>query len=136
MTGDDNQTQYAIDCGALHALNNIIYHKKKTVRKEVCWTLSNITAGCEEQIQACIDLGVIEKLLYLLIHDEVEIKKEAVWAVSNCTACASPTQFFYLVQKGILKGLGSVLSFKEPRILAVALEGIDNVLKIGKQHYL
>ncbi len=90
VTGDDKQTQYAIDCGALHALNNIIYHKKKTVRKEVCWTLSNITAGSENQIQACIDLGVIEKLLYLLINDEIEIKKEAVWAVSNCTACATP----------------------------------------------
>ncbi len=47
VTGDDQQTQYAIDNGALQALNNIIYHKKKTVRKEVCWTLSNITAGSE-----------------------------------------------------------------------------------------
>jgi importin subunit alpha-1 len=45
VTGDDSQTQYVIDSGALEALNNIIYHKKKTVRKEVCWSLSNITAG-------------------------------------------------------------------------------------------
>lgn len=71
-------------------MNNIIYHKKKTVRKEVCWTLSNITAGSEQQIQSCIDLGIIDKLIYLLIHDDIEIKKEAVWAVSNCTASANP----------------------------------------------
>ena len=45
VTGDDDQTQYVINAGALEALNNIIYHKKKTVRKEVCWSLSNITAG-------------------------------------------------------------------------------------------
>jgi importin subunit alpha-1 len=28
----------------------LIYHKKKTVRKEVCWSLSNITAGSRDQI--------------------------------------------------------------------------------------
>jgi hypothetical protein len=39
-----------IEAGALDALNEIIYNKKKTVRKEVCWTLSNITAGSTEQI--------------------------------------------------------------------------------------
>jgi hypothetical protein len=47
VTGNDQETQYAIDCGALEALNNLIYSKKKSIRKEVCWTLSNITAGTE-----------------------------------------------------------------------------------------
>jgi importin subunit alpha-1 len=45
VTGDDSQTENVIQAGALEALNNIIYHEKKTVRKEVCWSLSNITAG-------------------------------------------------------------------------------------------
>ena len=48
VTGDDDQTQTVIDAGALIALNELIYNKKKTVRKEVCWTLSNITAGSVE----------------------------------------------------------------------------------------
>jgi hypothetical protein len=29
-----------------------------------------------------------------------------------------------------------VLTMKEPRILAVALEGIENVLKAGSQHFM
>ena len=124
-----------INAGALEALNNIIYHKKKTVRKEVCWSLSNITAGNPEQIQLCLDLGIIDKLINLLINDDAEIKKEAVWAVSNCTAGATMEQFNALVDKQILKALSSVLKMKEARILAVALEGIDNILKAGKQHY-
>ena len=90
VTGDDDQTQIAIDNGALQALNAIICHKKKTVRKEVCWTLSNITAGSDKQIQTCIELGIVHKLILLLLNDDVEIKKEAVWAVSNCTAYATP----------------------------------------------
>lgn len=66
-----------------------MYHKKKTVRKEVCWSLSNITAGTPDQIQLCLDLGIIDKLINILINDDIEIKKEAVWAVSNTTAGAS-----------------------------------------------
>jgi hypothetical protein len=72
----------------------------------------------------------------LLIHDDLEIKKEAVWAVSNSTAGASPEQFAMIVEKGILKALVSVLNMKDPRILAVALEGIENVLKSGKEHFM
>ena len=135
VTGDDSQTQVVINAGALQALNNIIYHKKKTVRKEVCWSLSNITAGSPDQIQMCLDLGIVDKIIYILINDDMEIKKEAVWAVSNCTAGANIQQFIALVDKGILKALSTVLKMKEARILAVALEGIENILKAGKQQF-
>lgn len=97
----------------------------------MCWSLSNITAGNPSQIQACLDLGIIDKLINLLQNDDLEIKKEAVWAVSNSTAAATFEQFVTLVQKGILKALSSVLKMKEARILAVALEGIENILKSG-----
>lgn len=135
VTGDDQQTQVVINAGVLEALNHIIYHKKKTVRKEVCWSLSNITAGNPAQIQLCLNLGIIDKLIYILINDDIEIKKEAVWAVSNSTAGASTGQFDMLVEKGILKALCSVLNMKDPKILAVALEGIENILKAGKEHF-
>ena len=54
-----------------------------------------------------------------------------MWAVSNSTAAATFEQFVTLVQKGILRALSSVLKMKEARILAVALEGIENILKSG-----
>lgn len=34
-----------------------------------------------------------------------------------------------------MKALGSMLTHKEPRILAVSIEGIENVLKVGKEHF-
>ena len=67
--------------------------------------------------------------------DDNEIKKEAVWAVSNCTASANFTQFNALVEKGIIKALLSTLKMTEARILAVSLEGLDNILKIGQEHF-
>ena len=63
VTGDDDQTQMAVNSGLVNALNQIIAHPKKTVRKESCWVLSNITAGTEEQVQICIEIGIVDKLI-------------------------------------------------------------------------
>ena len=80
-------------------------------------------------------MGIVDKLINILLNDDTEIKKEAVWAVSNCTASASFAQFMALVEKGIIKSLLSTLSMQEPRILAVSLEGLDNILKHGEIHF-
>lgn len=88
-----------------------------------------------EQIQQCLDMGIIDKLIQVLLLDDSEIKKEAVWAVSNCTASANFTQFNALVDKGIIKALLSTLKMQEARILAVALEGLDNILSTGEEHF-
>lgn len=135
VTGDDNQTQMAVDAGLVAALNVIITHNKKTVRKEACWVLSNITAGNEQQVQICIDTGIVDKLIQILQHDELPVKAEAVWALSNTTASASPEQFNVLVQKGIMKALGLVLKLNDVKMLAVALEGLENILKCGQLHF-
>jgi importin subunit alpha-6/7 len=53
VTGDDQQTQLIINCGALGALLSLLQNNqlKKSIKKEACWTISNITAGTMEQIQ-------------------------------------------------------------------------------------
>jgi hypothetical protein len=64
VTGDDMQTQIIINCGALPCLLNLLTTShKKSIKKEACWTISNITAGTKEQIQVggwlggCVGLG-------------------------------------------------------------------------------
>jgi len=51
VSGDDVQTQAILDCGLLPTLSDLIKSPKDTIRKEVCWSLSNITAGTVSQIQ-------------------------------------------------------------------------------------
>jgi importin subunit alpha-1 len=63
VTGDDNETQLAIEANLVPTLNDILTHTKKTIRKEACWVLSNITAGTQEQLEMCISIGVIDKLV-------------------------------------------------------------------------
>ena len=51
VTGDDVQTQIVINCAALPCLLKLLSSSKESIRKETCWTISNITAGNRPQIQ-------------------------------------------------------------------------------------
>ena len=51
---------------ALRHLLNLLNSHKKTIRKETCWVISNITAGTTNQIQEVIDAGLIPPLVQLL----------------------------------------------------------------------
>lgn len=59
--------QVVINCGALQCLLTLLTaNHKKSIKKEACWTISNITAGTKEQIQAVIDNQLIPPLVHLL----------------------------------------------------------------------
>ncbi|KAK6161028.1 hypothetical protein DH2020_004409 [Rehmannia glutinosa] len=133
VTGDDVQTQYIIDHGALPCLLSLLtHHHKKSIKKEACWTISNITAGNKEQIQAVIDAGLIGPLVNLLLNAEFDIKKEAAWAISNATSGGTNEQILYLVNQNCIKPLCDLLVCPDPRIVTVCLEGLENILKVGE----
>jgi hypothetical protein len=109
---------------------------KKGIRKEACWAISNIMAGTREQIQAVIEANVIPPLTHLFDTAEFGTKKEVAWSISNATSGGSPEQIRYLVQQGCIKPLCDLLTCNDPRLVTVALKGIENVLKAGKQEEL
>lgn len=51
VTGDDLQTQKIVDLGIISYLKKFIKHTKVSIVVEVCWFISNLTAGTREQIQ-------------------------------------------------------------------------------------
>ncbi|GAB2281734.1 hypothetical protein Dimus_016303 [Dionaea muscipula] len=133
VTGDDMQTQIIIDYQALPCLLNLLTNNyKKSIKKEACWTISNITAGTREQIQAVIAAGLVAPLVNLLQIAEFDIKKEAAWAISNATSGGSNEQIKFLVQEGCIKPLCDLLACPDPRTLTVCLEGLENILKVGE----
>jgi len=136
VTGDDHQTQCVINCSALPLLRALLNSPKKGIRKEACWAISNIMAGTREQIQAVIEANVIPPLTHLFDTAEFGTKKEVAWSISNATSGGSPEQIRYLVQQGCIKPLCDLLTCNDPRLVTVALEGIENVLKAGKQEEL
>jgi hypothetical protein len=82
-------------------LLSLLSSPKEAIRKEACWTISNITAGNFNQIQSVIDANLIPPLIHLLQHGEFKTKKEACWAISNATSggLAKPEQIRYLVSQ-------------------------------------
>ena len=89
-----------IHCNALQCLLGLLTaNLKKSIKKEACWTISNITAGNKDQIQAIIEAGIIPPLINLLGTAEFDIKKEAAWAISNATSGGSHAQIRFLVEQ-------------------------------------
>ena len=133
VTGDDVQTQVIINCGSLPALLSLLGSTKDGIRKEACWTISNITAGNSTQIQAVIDANIIPPLINLLSNGDFKTRKEACWAISNATSggLQKPDQIRYLVQQGCIKPLCDLLGCPDNKIIQVALDGLENILKVG-----
>ncbi|KAJ6359664.1 hypothetical protein OIU77_003800 [Salix suchowensis] len=133
VTGDDMQTQCIINHQALPCLLNLLANNyKKSIKKEACWTISNITAGNKEQIQAVVEANLVGPLVHLLQNAEFDIKKEAAWAISNATSGGAHEQIKYLVSQGCIKPLCDLLICPDPRIVTVCLEGLENILKVGE----
>ncbi|KAJ8749415.1 hypothetical protein K2173_025459 [Erythroxylum novogranatense] len=133
VTGDDMQTQFIINNQALPRLLNLLANNyKKSIKKEACWTISNITAGNVHQIQAVIEAAIIGPLVQLLQNAEFEIKKEAAWAISNATSGGTHEQIKFLVSQGCIKPFCDLLICPDPRIVTVCLEGLENILKVGE----
>lgn len=127
------QTQVVIASGALTALLSLLSSPKDGIRKEACWTISNITAGSPIQIQSVIDANLIPPLINILQNADFRTKKEACWALSNATSggLAEPNQIRYLVSQGCIKPLCDLLQTLDNKIIQVALDGLENILKVG-----
>jgi len=132
VTGDDLQTQVVINNGALPRLLQLLTNEKKAVRKEACWTISNITAGNVEQIEAVIENNLITPLITLLRTGEFDVKKEAAWAVSNLSSGGNDNQVKFLVHQQAIPPLCALFTSTNSRIVLVALEGIENILRVGQ----
>lgn len=132
VTGDDIQTQVIINCGALPCLLSMLNSHKKGIRKEACWTISNITAGNKEQIQHVIDHNLIPPLVALLADAEFDIRKEVAWAISNATSGGTHEQIKFLVRQNCIRPLCDLLEVADVKIINVALEGLENILKTGE----
>lgn len=133
VTGDDVQTQVVLNCSALQYLLHLLNSPREAIRKEACWTVSNITAGNPQQIQAVIDADIFPVLIDILGKAEFKTRKEAAWAITNATSGGTPEQIRYLAAKGCIPPLCDLLTVMDPKIIQVALNGLENILRLGDQ---
>ncbi|CAB0005714.1 unnamed protein product [Nesidiocoris tenuis] len=132
VTGDDHQTQIIIQCSVLPCLLELLSSPKESIRKEASWTVSNITAGNRQQIQSVIDANIFPTLLQILKEAEFKTRKEAAWAITNATSGGTPEQIRYLVNQGCIPPLCELLTLMDNKIIQVALNGLENILRLGE----
>lgn len=132
VTGDDSQTQAILNCQALQCLLPLLNSTKESIRKEACWTISNITAGNRTQIQSVFEANIFPKLIEILAKGENKTRKEAAWAVVNATSSGTPDQIRFLVELNVISPLCDLLSIPDTKVVEVALNGLDNILKLGQ----
>jgi len=122
-----------LNCSALPALLQLLYASKESIRKEACWTISNITAGNVQQIQAVIDCNIFPVLIEILTKAEFKTRKEAAWAITNATSGGSSDQIRYLVSQNCIAPLCDLLTVMDAKIVQVSLSGLENILRVGEQ---
>lgn len=133
VTGDDIQTQVVLNCSALQSLLQLLNSPREGIRKEACWTVSNITAGNHHQIQAVMDANIFPVLIDILGKAEFKTRKEAAWAITNATSGGTPEQIRYLAGQGCIPPLCDLLAIMDVKIIQVALNGLENILRLGEQ---
>ncbi len=130
-TGDDDQTQRVIE--ALPSFVWLLDHPDLEIRKEVCWAISNITAGTTEQIQAVIDSAIFPKVLEQLRSEEFKLQKEAAWTVANAVSGGTSDQVWYLIHEGSMPLLCSFLHVYDAKFVLIILESLENMLRVGEE---
>ena len=134
ITGNETETQLALDAGIVPELGQLLASPKANIRKEAAWALSNITAGTAAQIQYMFNASIMDKIISLASQDTFDVRRECVWAISNATSGASPEQMRSFVEFNATEALCSILVSNDARTLAIALEGIDNILRKTKNY--
>ena len=135
VSGDDKQTQTVLNSNILIPLNEILENEKSSneVIRKTIFIISNIAAGTIEQIQLLIDHKIILKLIILFEREVgiVDILKEAGWSLTNVTSGGTPEQIYELIDIGIIKALCILLHINDGKTPLIAMEGLENILKIG-----
>lgn len=131
VSGDDGQTQSVIAAGGVTAIVPLLQNSKKNIRKEACWTLSNIAAGSPEQITQLISTPemLTRVLQQMSTSAEWDVRKEASWVVSNIATGGQKSHLAFLVEHGAIRPLCDLLDVGDFKMLMLAMEALEALLK-------
>lgn len=133
VSGNDKQTQAVIDHNVVPAILPLLRHTKKNIRKESCWMLSNIAAGSMEQVTMLVNTPNLVPLVLTQLDaaTEWDVRKEATWVISNIACSGSKHNIMKMVEYGVISPLCELLDVAEVRVLQIALEALEHILRVG-----
>lgn len=129
-------TQQVVDSGALDVFPKLLGHPHQIIKKEICWMISNIAAGTLIQLETLVTKGYVKIMTKVVKDEELSIKSEAIWSICNFTLVEKKELIEGIFQDNIVETISYIMKFKQAKFIAVALEAMCNLLKLGKQFYL
>ncbi|KAI5181157.1 importin subunit alpha-1/8 [Nematocida sp. AWRm80] len=141
VTYDAPLTDKIIKLGAIPLLKKIYNQasenkKGPNIKKEICWIISNITAGTPPQVDAVISEGFLEILASAIKHSDNLVKIEACWAICNASLNISKNidQCREIFRSGAISSFASFLNTNRhsPDIIISILDCLQNLLEYGK----
>ena len=135
----NEETQDIINMGVCDKLLYILSlhndnHKNISLLKEACWMISNIASGTQSQIEKVILSNIFPKLINILNNSSfsIEIRQEAAWGICNAISVGNRIQIEYLVHRGVITSLVSLLELNDSKLSLIVMEGLSNILKCGE----
>ena len=95
--------------------------------------LSNIAAGSYSQLDSLVmtPLLIDNVLIQMSSTTEWDVRKEATWVICNVATGGSSKHITSLVEKNAMKHICDLLNVGDVRILFVAMEALEAILKFG-----
>merc|ERR1712038_763515 len=82
---------------------------------------------------AVIDANIFPVLIDIQGKAEFKTRKEAAWAITNASSGGTAEQIKFLVNQGCIPPLCDLLTVMDSKIVQVALNGLENILRLGEQ---
>ncbi len=136
LSGVEELSDYIVARDIITPLRKLLVNERTSARKEAAWVLSNIAGGKQKHIQLLLDSGIILKAIDLVRTDVFEVKKECVWTLANAVNGADLRQTEMMLNLHIIDAFTVMLNMTDATTLSVTMEGVENLLKRGKTHFL
>ena len=132
---DDAHTDMAVQAGLLDQAVHILQTSTDVqLRKELCWVISNVTAGTHAQINAVLQAKLVPTLIQIIKGPYPEVVKEAAFALANVCSEGTDSHVASMVQEGVVAAFCHLLDVADAKIVEIGLEGLDHILRRGAQH--
>jgi hypothetical protein len=134
LTGEDFVCQSLLDLGVLDVLAPLLNSSKKSIRREACWSFSNICGGSPSQVEQVISSHTImERLLDIASDDVREVRKEARWCLTNMCDGASLYRIGRLLSyKSFISVVCQILHENDVHLAQAASSALKLCLKFGE----
>eukprot|EP00941_MAST-03F_sp_MAST-3F-sp1_P005428 g5428.t1 len=128
VSGDDSLTEYMVQANCLPVLHKLLSHSKPSIRKETCWTISNIAAGSISQVQCvCANEELLRNIINISIQDTAEVRKEATWILSNIISGGDTKAIKLTIKLGGLAALVELMDANDVKSVCLALDSVRSL---------